>query len=69
MPDRRYYVRVNAQDEEDLERMARVGKVPVAALLREVTLDFAPVWVANRAADRVAGRPVKRVRARNGGES
>lgn len=65
MPDR-YYVRVSPEDVEALERMARVGGVPVPALLRETTLGYGPVWVANRAADRVAGREVKRVRARTG---
>lgn len=69
MNDRRYTVRANAADAEALERMARVGNVSVGSLLREVTLGFAPVWVANRAADRVSGRPVKRVRKRNGGDS
>lgn len=64
MPDR-YSVRVTRADEEALERMARVGKVAVGALLRETTLAYGPVWVANRAADRVAGRPVRPVRGRN----
>lgn len=64
----RIYVRCgNPEDRVALERMARVGGVSVAALLRETALCFGPVWVANRAADRVAGRPVKRVRRRNGG--
>jgi hypothetical protein len=67
MPPDRYYVRVSPEQRASLERMARVGGVPVAALLRETTLGYGPVWVANRAADRVAGRPLKRVRARNGG--
>jgi hypothetical protein len=63
---RRFLVRTSDKQAADLERMAAVGKVPVAALLREATLDFGPVWVANRAADRVAGRPVKQLRAPNG---
>lgn len=59
----RFYVRCSLDEHEDLERMARVADVPVGALLRETTLAFGPVWVANRAADRVAGRPVKKLRA------
>jgi hypothetical protein len=61
----RIYVRAGDEDRERLERMARIADVPVASLLRETTLDFGPVWVANRAADRMAGRPVKRVRRRS----
>lgn len=66
----RVTVRVDRlEDVQKLERMARSSGVPVGALLREVTLDYGPVWVANRAADRVAGRESKRVRARNGERS
>lgn len=68
MASDRVYVRCNPAQMESLERMARVGGVTVAALLRETTLGFGPVWVANRAADRVAGRPVVRVRRPNGGQ-
>lgn len=68
MASDRIYVRADPEAMARLERMASVGKVTVAALLRETTLDFGPVWVANRAADRVAGRPVKVLRRPNGGQ-
>lgn len=68
MASDRIYVRCNDEQRARLERMASVGKVTVAGLLRETALDFGPVWVANRAADRVAGRAVKVLRARNGGQ-
>lgn len=65
MPDR-YHVRVSEADDVALQRIAGVGKVSVPALMREAALAYGPVWVANRAADRVAGRPVKSLRAVNG---
>lgn len=63
--DPRVVVRMSPEDKVTLERYSRVADVALGALLREVTLAFGPVWVANRAADRVAGRDVKRARRRN----
>lgn len=68
MSDGRIYVRCSPEDRAHLERMASVGNVPIGALLRETTLDYGPVWVANRAAARVAGRAIKPVRRRNRSE-
>jgi hypothetical protein len=62
---------VRVDDEEArlrLEGMAARAGVAVGALLREVTLDYGPVWCANRAVDRSRGRE-KRLRARNGARS
>lgn len=63
--DPRITFRASPEDRETLERYSRVAGVAVGALCREVTLAFGPVWVANRAADRVAGREVKPARGRN----
>jgi hypothetical protein len=66
----RFTVRVDRpEDVVTLERYARVARVPISALMREVTLDYGPVWMANRAAERVMGEEPKRVRARNGSRS
>lgn len=62
---RRVVVRLNDDQEPILERYERVSGLAAGAILREVTLAFGPVWIANRAADRVAGRPVKGVRVAN----
>lgn len=65
----RVVVRMSHDQRAVLARYERVSGLAAAAILREVALAFGPVWIANRAADRVAGRPVARVRARNGGRA
>lgn len=55
-------VRLSPDERAVLARYERVADMTAGALLREVTLAFGPVWIANRAADRVAGRPVLKAR-------
>jgi hypothetical protein len=63
----RVVVRLGGADRERLDRCARVAGVPLGSLMREVSLLYGPDWVAGRAADEFAGRPVERLRARNAG--
>lgn len=54
----RVVVRLSQADRDQLQRWSAQADVAVAALLREVTLAFAPAWLANRAVGEVA--PVRR---------
>jgi hypothetical protein len=54
----RVVVRLSQADRDQLQRWSAQADVAVAALLREVTLTFAPAWLANRAVGEVA--PVRR---------
>lgn len=65
----RVVVRMSHEDRDILRRYERVSGCAAGAILREVALAYGPVWIANRAADRVAGRPVESVRRGNGVEA
>lgn len=57
----------SAAELEAVERAARVAGVATGALVRECAVRWGPVFAAERAAARVGGRPVAKLRRRRSG--